>query len=63
MDRIDRAELINALNKLAMERHEKHIPLVEHDFRELIHQAKSVDDDEDYEKSLKSERVEMGAVK
>ena len=42
-DLIDRAELIKALNKVAMEHHESNVPMVEHDFRELIHQAEAVD--------------------
>ena len=42
-DLIDRAALIKALNKVAMEHHESHVPLVEHDFRELIHKAEAVD--------------------
>ena len=42
-DLIDRAALLGALNKLAMEHHESHVPLVEHDFRELIHNAERVE--------------------
>ena len=38
-DLIYRDELIKALNEKAMEHHESHIPMVEHDFRELIHDA------------------------
>ena len=41
-DLIDRAALLGALNKLALEHHESHVPLVEHDFRELIHNADRV---------------------
>lgn len=62
-DLIDRTELIKALNKVAMEHHERHIPLVEYDFRELIHQAKRVDAEYEYEKELTQERTEMGAKK
>lgn len=42
-DLIDRDALIKALNELAMEHHESHVPLVEHDFRELIRKAKHAD--------------------
>ena len=41
-DLIDRAELIKALNKVAMEHHESHIPMVEHDFRELVNSAEHI---------------------
>lgn len=40
-DLIDRNKLIKALNKISMEHHESHIPMVEHDFRELIHEMPS----------------------
>lgn len=62
-DLIDRAELIKALNKVAMEHHERHIPLVEYDFRELIHQAKRVDEEVAYEAEVTQELKEMGAKK
>lgn len=59
-DLIDRAELIKALNKVAMEHHERHVPMVEHDFRELIHQAESVNvsktTDKEYEQEMEEER-------
>lgn len=42
-DLIDRAELIKSLNKVAMEHHESHVPMVEADFRKLIHDAETVD--------------------
>lgn len=41
-DLIDRRELIKALNKVSMEHHKSHIPMVEHDFRELIDQADGI---------------------
>lgn len=41
-DLIDRAVLIKALNKVAMEHHESHIPMVEHDFRELVHSVEPI---------------------
>lgn len=41
-DLIDRAELIKSLNKVAMEHHESHVPMVESDFRKLIHDAVQV---------------------
>lgn len=62
-DLIDRTELIKALNKVAMEHHERHVPLVEHDFRELIHQAKRVNEEVAYEAEITQERKEMGAEK
>jgi len=40
-DLIDRNELIKALNKISMEHHESHMPMVEHDFRELVHEVPS----------------------
>lgn len=42
-DTIDRAKLIKDLNAVAMEHHESHIPMVEEDFRKLIHNAEPVD--------------------
>lgn len=33
---IDKRMLIDALNRVAMFHHETHIPMVEHDFRDLI---------------------------
>lgn len=39
---IDADELIKRLNEKALAQHD--IPLVEHDFRELIHDAPTVDD-------------------
>ena len=42
-DLIDRAELIKSLNKVAMEHHESHVPMVESDFRKLICEAEIVD--------------------
>ena len=55
-DLIDRTELIKALNKVAMEHHERHVPMVEHDFRELIHNAKTIDLDSPYENEFEDER-------
>lgn len=40
---ISRRRLKNMLNAVAMEHHETHIPLVEHDFRELIDKTEVVD--------------------
>lgn len=56
IDPIDRNELINNLNKVAMEHHERHVPMVEHDFRELIHNAKTIDLDSSYENEFEDER-------
>lgn len=36
---IVREDLIKALNKIAMEYHERHVPMTEHDFRKLIHEV------------------------
>lgn len=42
LDLIDRAALIEALNKCAMEHHENQVPMVEHDFRKLVNEAEMV---------------------
>lgn len=39
---IDKRMLIDALNRVAMFHHETHIPMVEHDFRELINNMPTV---------------------
>lgn len=59
-DLIDRSELLKALNKVSMEHHETGVPMVEHDFRELIVNSPVVDTDKDYAEQMKEERVEMG---
>ena len=58
---IDKSELIKALNKVAMKCHERHVPMVEHDFRELINNAKVVDitidqNEKQYAKEFEAER-------
>ena len=40
---IDKRMLIDAFNRVAMFHHETHIPMVEHDFRELINNMPTVD--------------------
>ena len=46
MDLIDRDKLIKDLNEVAMQHHESHIPMTEHDFRQLIHDQVSVNPDQ-----------------
>lgn len=41
-DLIDRAELLKEFYKVAREHHESHIPMVEHDFREVIYSVEPV---------------------
>lgn len=41
-DLIDRAELLKEFYKVAREHHESHIPMVEHDFREVIHSVEPI---------------------
>lgn len=40
---IDKRELLNALNAESMKHHKNNIPMVEHDFRELINKMPTVD--------------------
>lgn len=41
-DLIDRAELLKEFYKVAREHHESHIPMVEHDFREVIYSVEPI---------------------
>lgn len=60
MNLIDKDKLLSDFYKVAREHHESHVPMVEHDFRELIVNSPVVDTDKDYAEQMKEERVEMG---